>query len=621
MLGSPIIRHKSGEHQGVDRKYIEIKSLAPDVTDYDNDTWTATMLFSPPEPRIPRLEDDDLLLDNNFIGFTPLNTPADDVSADIIAVTGLAGHAFGSWAHNDQKMWLRDYLPKDIQNRARVMIYGYESQLDGPMAGRSIISDFGVSFTQGLMDLRDHPSCRDRPLILIGHSLGALIIKQAIADLDPGIRSRLPVRTVMFFGAPHHGLEVAALETLVKGCPTQTLVSELKRDSPSLTDLYRRFRPCAKSLSIHSYYESRPTKTVIQGPDGKWERGGPATWMVPRSSALLYIDQEVTQMAVNGDHKEIARLRRGQGSVYPNVLRVIKDALKSASEQFAAAARATEEKELSTPASEVEAEPTSEIVDDDGQSATLNDDGQSETADDDGQWDDDNLLCDTCLELFPKTETHHHCYICDDGNFSVCRSCKKLDKSCPGGHTLLERRLGDPVTPDGGEENESEGEGENDTNLFCSYCDKDIPQDQVHFHCIICDDGDYDVCLACRKLGKICPGRHKMVKRQLPSKTTTLATTFNSDSETVRSASPATLPPPPRAMKSLKEESPKQKEPVAEYREIRGCNCGLPKRKKSPKPPSKGASSYNPLACRVCGSSCESKTQLFNHLREEDHMV
>ena len=76
----------------------------------------------------------------------------------IIAVTGLAGHAFGSWAHSAQKMWLRDYLPRDIQNRARILIYGYESQLHGANTAKSIISDYGNSFTQSLMDLRDHPS-------------------------------------------------------------------------------------------------------------------------------------------------------------------------------------------------------------------------------------------------------------------------------------------------------------------------------------------------------------------------------------------------------------------------------------------------------------------------------
>ena len=77
------------------------------------------------------------------------------------------------------------------------------------------------------------------------------------------------MRTLIFFGAPHNGLEVTALETLVKGRPTQTLISELKRESPTLTGLSERFRHVAKDMTIHTYYESRPTSTVAEGPDGQ----------------------------------------------------------------------------------------------------------------------------------------------------------------------------------------------------------------------------------------------------------------------------------------------------------------------------------------------------------------
>jgi hypothetical protein len=67
-----------------DKKYIEIKSLVSDVNNYDRDgTLTATILFSSPEPREPRTEDcEDFDIDKDFIGFTPLNTPAKDVCAE-----------------------------------------------------------------------------------------------------------------------------------------------------------------------------------------------------------------------------------------------------------------------------------------------------------------------------------------------------------------------------------------------------------------------------------------------------------------------------------------------------------------------------------------------------------
>jgi hypothetical protein len=49
----------------------------------------------------------------------------------VIAVTDIAGHAFESWTSRDtHKMWLKDFLPHDVQN-IRIMSYGYDSSLLG----------------------------------------------------------------------------------------------------------------------------------------------------------------------------------------------------------------------------------------------------------------------------------------------------------------------------------------------------------------------------------------------------------------------------------------------------------------------------------------------------------
>ena len=71
--------------------------------------------------------------------------------------------------------------------------------------------------------------------------------------------------------------------------------------------------------------------------------------MVEKSSAVLNYLQEQTQM-IDGDHSKIAKLKPGQGGVYPNVLRVIKDGLQSASEQYAAFIRKEADSPLSAAA-------------------------------------------------------------------------------------------------------------------------------------------------------------------------------------------------------------------------------------------------------------------------------
>lgn len=65
-------------------------------------------------------------VDKDFIGLTPLIDPQ-DANVDIIAVTGLGGHALGSFRSADGvSVWLRDFAPEDVP-RARIVTYGYNT--------------------------------------------------------------------------------------------------------------------------------------------------------------------------------------------------------------------------------------------------------------------------------------------------------------------------------------------------------------------------------------------------------------------------------------------------------------------------------------------------------------
>ncbi|KAF3808441.1 hypothetical protein GCG54_00006299 [Colletotrichum gloeosporioides] len=76
------------------------------------------------DPRKSRIK-----VSREFVGFTPLFVPpaGTPIVADIIAVTGLAGNAYGSWAHDENEMWLRDSLQFTAPN-ARILTYGYVSK-------------------------------------------------------------------------------------------------------------------------------------------------------------------------------------------------------------------------------------------------------------------------------------------------------------------------------------------------------------------------------------------------------------------------------------------------------------------------------------------------------------
>jgi hypothetical protein len=74
-------------------------------------------------------------------------------SSSIVAITGLDGHAYGSWRGkgNLGRMWLRDFLSKDLP-QCRTMIYGYNSKLLS--RGVHTIMDYGREFLERIKRVR-----------------------------------------------------------------------------------------------------------------------------------------------------------------------------------------------------------------------------------------------------------------------------------------------------------------------------------------------------------------------------------------------------------------------------------------------------------------------------------
>ena len=330
------------------RHQIKVTSLSPGI-DLNRQTLTATFSFdAQPGDKLLIAEDKD------FYGFTPLYTPEEDIEADIIAVTGLAGHAFGSWAASPD-MWLRDFLPNDLP-KARVLLYGYNSNLAGNQS-KNITSDFSKSFVNKFHTMRSQSRSENRPTVLIGHSLGCLIIKDALIEMSsnqthllckylqvirshPGCMLNVPcpaqsdpvVKAVIFFGAPHRGLNITAMQSVLKSTPSAELVRELGRQSPTIHKLNDGFRYLCEGLDILSIYEKRPTATLRNSECGELERTGPPEMMVEKDSALLYQKREI-HFGLDQDHSKISKVDRGQNGCYDVIIDFIGQSISSTSAQ------------------------------------------------------------------------------------------------------------------------------------------------------------------------------------------------------------------------------------------------------------------------------------------------
>ncbi|KAJ7875324.1 Alpha/Beta hydrolase protein [Mycena olivaceomarginata] len=285
-------------------------------------------------PSAERILDDRVLdFDDGFQGFTVLS---EGTQVDIVALHGLNGHAFRSWEYRDPNgkesfMWLRDCLPEQIPE-ARVMTYGYNANVYSDVStGR--LRTFAETFLQELRYMRE--SDPSRPLILVGHSMGGLLVKQALlvahARVDRRFDSILnSVTGVAFLGTPHQGANgisnakfVANFVRAFKPDARVDLLKSLDPKSMILFDLTDDFRQLvsSKGIEIASLFETRKTKMV---GSSKIRFFGPDIWIVEERSAILGVLRE-RKAAIDANHSNLCKFRGPTDNSLNRTLQFLKE--------------------------------------------------------------------------------------------------------------------------------------------------------------------------------------------------------------------------------------------------------------------------------------------------------
>ncbi|PON29166.1 hypothetical protein TGAM01_v202273 [Trichoderma gamsii] len=327
-----------------------VKSLACEIDGYSK---TATVIFQSPLPpektskpwniSLSEPDNDDdfsvsalpLRVDGAFLGITTLFTPpVGDHGVDIVAVSGLGGHAYGSFKDkNGNYMWLQDALPYDITNddshhpMARVMIYGHNSAVPGSNSVQDI-DDLSSALHSGLLTLIQ--AQQPKPIILMGHSLGGLIIKKTLINLSksPSQDDQNLFRAIygiVFFGVPHGGMDVASLIPMVGDGPNRLLVESIGASSSILDDLELNFHPSLGGQGekeVTCFYETEQSPTAQQDEEGRWSMSGPPTILVTESSAVhcrSWEHDSVHIRPIARSHSDIVKF--GPGDSYYNDVR------------------------------------------------------------------------------------------------------------------------------------------------------------------------------------------------------------------------------------------------------------------------------------------------------------
>lgn len=166
-------------------------------------------------------------------------------------------------------MWLCDSLPRDLPG-ARVMIYGYDSQLQGSNSFQDIesLASFFREMLQALQaKVPTDSKPRTIPLILIAHSLGGIIVKEAIIQMKGNTKNHDLIRSIygaIFFGVPSQGMDITHLFPLVKGQANSGLLHSLGKESKTLRDQCRNFSKAfdKEDSEIFCYYETEKSQTA-----------------------------------------------------------------------------------------------------------------------------------------------------------------------------------------------------------------------------------------------------------------------------------------------------------------------------------------------------------------------
>lgn len=326
--------------QAPEGSQVEINSLALDPERQEQQICTLSFSTLPPdlqgqrEVTLAHPDGLSLVLDTYFEGFTPLHSSDDErCTTDIVAISGLNGHAFGSFKQKGgPHMWLRDSLPMDCTT-ARIFTYGYDTRIPSVQT----IYDIARTFILLLGSLRpaEGPS---RKLVLICHSLGGIIAKAALKLMaesdDMTDRRHLASLTgVLFFGVPGQGMRIDSVVEMTDESARRSLLYSLDDgNSPTLMELSGSFMQIMQSLGHCEacyFYETMKSPTAIR-VDGRWTMEGPLDLLVTPSSAMQGVCRNSERhrvIPVNRSHSDLVKFNNKYDSMYTLTLQYLSSIL------------------------------------------------------------------------------------------------------------------------------------------------------------------------------------------------------------------------------------------------------------------------------------------------------
>ena len=140
-------------------------------------------------------------------------------------------------------MWIRDSLPNDLLG-VRTIVYGYDSKLVDSSSFQSIRDLACTLITQ--LETYGWTLSSAKPLCFLAHSLGGLVLREAMVQLDSskheGYSCLLKlIRGAVFFGVPNRGMEQSHFLLVTGDNANAELIEDIGRNSNYLNQLNKSF--------------------------------------------------------------------------------------------------------------------------------------------------------------------------------------------------------------------------------------------------------------------------------------------------------------------------------------------------------------------------------------------
>ena len=190
-----------------------------------------------------------------------------DPNVDLVLIPGVGTTPVSEWGIC-QAPWLSKL--QQNQTRLRLVAFHYQVAIDEQFSWQ-VFLDQGANLLRELSHLRKDIGLHQRPLLLVSHSLGGCVLKQALSIANfqhPRYDLLLNlIIGIVFLGTPHSSPRDEAfaerclwiLRAAHSGIPNKQLVGQKKGDISLLTNLAARFKDLNTGLDVLSVYELKKT--------------------------------------------------------------------------------------------------------------------------------------------------------------------------------------------------------------------------------------------------------------------------------------------------------------------------------------------------------------------------